>query len=40
MDQMDEPVAGSETDTEFHFDSDACKVEVGYWYWLVFLKMS
>ncbi|GAA6089389.1 vesicle associated membrane protein 1a, partial [Tachysurus ichikawai] len=28
---MDEPVVGSLTDTELHFDSDGNKVEVGYW---------
>lgn len=26
--------------TELHFESDASKVEVGYWYGLVLLKMS
>lgn len=26
--------------TEFYFDSDASKVEVGYCYWQVFLKMT
>jgi len=31
---------GSVTGTELHFDSDASKVEVGYWYGLVLLKMS
>lgn len=40
MDQMDGPVVGSVTDTELHFDSDASKVEVGYWYGQVLLKMS
>ena len=39
-DQMDGPVAGSVTGTELHFDSEASKVEVGYWYRLVLLKMS
>ncbi|CAB1451798.1 unnamed protein product [Pleuronectes platessa] len=28
---MDGPVAGSVTRTELHFDSDASKVEMGYW---------
>ena len=40
MVQTDGPVAGSVMGTELHFDSDASKVEVGYWYGLVFLKMS
>lgn len=40
MDEMDGTVAGSVTDTELHFDSDASMVEVEYWYGLVLLKMS
>lgn len=35
---MDGPLAGSVTDTELHFDSDASKVaEVEVWYWYVTL---
>lgn len=37
---MDGPVAASVTGTELHFDSDASKVEVGFFYRLVLLKMS
>ena len=37
---MDGPVAGSVTDKMLHFDTDAGKVEVGYWCGLVLLKMS
>ena len=37
---MDGHVAGSVTGTELHLESDASKVEVGYWYGLVLLKIS
>ena len=39
-DQMDGPVAGSVTGTELYFNSDASKLEMGYWYGQVLLKMS
>lgn len=37
---LDGPVAGSVKGRELHSDSDASKVEVGYWYGLVSSKMS
>ena len=37
---MEGPMAESVTGTQLHFESDASKVEVGYWYGLVLLKMS
>jgi len=38
--QMDGPVVGSVTGTELYFKSGASKVEVGYRYGLILLKMS
>lgn len=38
MDQMDGPVARTVMGTEL--ESDASKVEAGYWYGLVLLRMS
>ena len=40
MDQVVGPMAGSVKGTELHFASDTRKVEVGYWYGLVLLKVS
>ena len=39
MVQMDGTVAGSVMDTGHHFESGASKVEEGYWYRLLPLRM-
>ena len=39
MDQMDGPMAGSVMDTGHNFESGASKVEEGYWYGLLSLRM-